>query len=353
MVLGALESLLKYVNILPETSAILIGKNFTVDGFAKRPVRVVTHAHYDHVVGLRDNIFYSRSIVATPITHDLILTLGYIGGNNIRALYRAKRVDLGYHEEYIYGDEKLTLLPAEHIIGAAQVLIETDNYRIGYTGDFKLGGKTIVMSDLDVLIIESTYGDPSYRRPFKYEVEDLLVDLVYDGLSIYGKVAIYGYHGKLQEVMLLLRRNGITVPFIMSERIYAVTRVIMRYGYDFGEYYSIKHREAKHIMMKDKYILFDHFNKARKRRLNDRVLHIVLSGWEFNEPIRRVDEYTWLVALSDHADFDELIQYVEEAKPKIVVVDGSREGNPAPLAKELCRRGWRALVLPAQKNINP
>lgn len=341
--------LLKYVDILADTSAILIGENFAVDGFAEKPVRVITHAHYDHILGLRNSILYSRQIIATPATHDLILTLGYVSGNDLKTLYRNKMVRLSYYEEYIYGEEKLVLIPSEHILGSAQVLIETHNIRVGYTGDFKLGKNTKIMNDLDVLIIESTYGDPTYRRPFKNEVEDLLVDIVLDGLEMYGRVVIFGYHGKIQEAMQILRRNGIQEPFLMPKRIYQVTKIAEKYGFNIGEYYNVKSLKGREILKSNKYILFEHFNKVNYRRLGSNTLYIVLSGWMFEEPIKKLDEYTWLVALSDHADFDELIEYVENAKPKLVIVDGSRQGNAEALARELNKRGWRSIVLPGPR----
>lgn len=86
----SISELLKYVDILGDTSAIVVGESFAIDGFAEKPVRVISHAHYDHIVGLKDSILYSKQIVATPPTHDLILTLGYVGGRELRMLYKTR-----------------------------------------------------------------------------------------------------------------------------------------------------------------------------------------------------------------------------------------------------------------------
>ncbi|MEM4532576.1 MAG: hypothetical protein QXU89_02825 [Desulfurococcaceae archaeon] len=75
-------------------------------------------------------------------------------------------------------------------------------------------------------------------------------------------------------------------------------------------------------------------------------MNFVLTGREFEEPVRKIDEYTWLIALSDHADFDELINYVEISQPKLVIIDNSRDGYPYSLARELEKRGWKAIVMP-------
>ncbi len=343
---------LRYVDIIGETCAILIGENIAIDGFWDRPIRVITHAHYDHLKGLRESILKSKSIIATPPTHELIIALGYIRSKDLLSMYLSKRISLDYHKKYVVNNEVIELYYADHILGAAQVLIETNDYRIGYTGDFRLTSRTEILKNLDVLIIESTYGNPSFRRPFKNDIEELFVDLVLDGLELYRRVIIYGYYGKLQEAMHILRTRGVDEPFIMPRKIFEVTRIAEKYGYRIGNYYLSSTKTAKSIMYSDKHIVFEHFNKARYRRIRDDALYIILSGWEFNEPIKRIDQSSWLVALSDHGDFDELIQYVERSQPEIVVVDGSREGDAHSLTKELRKRGWRAIVLPGSKTVD-
>ena len=171
-------------------------------------------------------------------------------------------------------------------------------------------------------------------------------------MELYGRVIIYGYYGKLQEAMHILRTRGIDAPFIMPRKIFEVTKIAEKYGYRIGNYYLSSTKTAKSIMYNDKHIVFEHFNKARYRRIRDNALYIILSGWEFNDPIKRIDQSTWLAALSDHGDFDELLQYVEKSQPEIVVVDGSREGDAHSLANELRKRGWTAIVLPGNKALN-
>ncbi len=347
--MAQLSSLLKYVDVL-DSGAVLLGRVYEVDGFGKRLVRVITHAHYDHIVGLNESIIHASAIVATQATIDLLLELGYVRGK-YRTIFKNKAVPLPYNRDVEFMNERIRLVPSRHIIGACQVLVETNNYRIGYTGDFKLGDGTEIMSDLDVLVIESTYGDPRYRRPFKDDIEELFVDQVLDLLRK-GPVIIYGYHGKLQEAMRILRKYGITEPFIMPERIYRVTRIAEKHGYNIGEYYSLRTNKGYMIKNSGRYIMFQHMSRAKYRRLNGEQYHIILSGWEFNDPIKKLDPYSWLVALSDHADFDELVEYVEQAKPRLVVVEAGRQGEPYKLAAELRRKGFRTIVLPGPRVVD-
>lgn len=330
---------------IKETGGVLLGRCFVADGFWNRIVRVVTHVHSDHLLGIEDSIRYSSIILGTPLTIELILELRRLD-SSLRVLYKRKALPLDYYRRINIAGEYITLYPANHIPGSAQVLVETSGYRIGYTGDFRLQG-TPVMKGLDVLVIEATYGRPEYRRPFKNDVYSLLVDTVSDGLACGGPVVIYGYYGKLQEAMTILRENDIVEPFLMPPKLYRVTKIIEKHGYSIGEYYNMLSREGRSIMSSTtRYILFLHMNKARYRNLSS-GLNIVLSGWEFREPIRRIDSNTWLIALSDHADYDDLIEYVDRASPRLVVVDNSRQSEAYSLAEGIKKElGIEAIVLP-------
>lgn len=331
----------KLLYIDPSTRGIFIGRNYVIDGFGERTIRVVTHAHADHVTGLDKSIISSRYIIASPPTHDLIIELGYVN-NSLKPIYRSKSIMLDCFIKRSFDNEIIEFYPADHIIGSVQVKITIDNFVIGYTGDFKLTEKTYVMRDLDILIIEATYGDPNWRRPFKKDVFDYAVDIVKDGLRRFRKIIVYGYYGKLQEFMQIMRERGVDIPFLMNNRVYSITKIAEKYGWRIGNYYCA----AINSTSFDKYIFFEHMSRARYRKIDGSALNIVLSGREYREPVKKIDEYTWLVALSDHADFDELVQYVELSQPRLVIVDNSREGYPYSLARELEKRGWKTQVLP-------
>jgi len=96
------------------------------------------------------------------------------------------------------------------------VLVEEETgTRVVYTGDFRLDGTPVL--ECDTLVVEATYGDPSCKRNFKEDVSELLVSMVERRLKD-GAVYVFGYHGKLQEVMQILNDADVTVPFVMPER---------------------------------------------------------------------------------------------------------------------------------------
>ncbi len=304
--------------------AIVVGP-ICIDGHSdKCLVRVVTHIHQDHIGGLEESSRQSRFIVATEITHELLEELGF-------SIPKRKRVSLRYGErKYLELNEDIVirLEYAHHIPGSAQVVIEGDGV-YAYTGDFKsVGTRTKPLSGVDVLVIDATYGDPSFKRPPEEVIFDEFVKLLKTLLSR-GPVAIYAYYGKAQEVMAMLRDYGVDAPFIASSKHWRIAKRLEKYGFKIDELFLDGSKEANEIVRDGWFVKFEHFSKFRNYRNsvnNNIVSHIALSGWLFEVPIRSIGKNRWIVAFSDHADFDELIRYVDEARPRILVVDAARGG---------------------------
>jgi hypothetical protein len=74
---------------------------------------------------------------------------------------------------------------------------------------------------------------------------------------------------------------------------------------------------------------------------------ISVSGWEFHSPCRQIGTREHVVALSDHSDFDGLIEYVRRSNPN-AIMDNYRSYGEV-LAKEINRRlGIRAVAMPLE-----
>ncbi|MDH5437670.1 MAG: MBL fold metallo-hydrolase [Candidatus Bathyarchaeota archaeon] len=308
--------------------AVLLGKYVACDAFDEvRPLRVVTHAHSDHMLGLRQSLENCEAAVMTPATKDLISVL-----KGPLFLTAGKVKTLGYDEDFTYEDERLTLHHADHILGAAQVLIEdAEGTRILYTSDFRLPETPIIESD--ILVMETTYGNPSRVRPFKKTVKSILVSLVKQGFKK-GPVYLFGYYGKIQEVMQILHGAGVRAPFVVPEKVFGVSKICERHGMRLGGYLLSSGEEAQLIMQRGQpYIAFYHMGS--RRYVGKDALRICMTGWEFEGPYRRTAENEYVIALSDHSDFKGLIQYVKESKPKLVITDNYRAGDAVALAREI------------------
>ncbi|UCC33568.1 MAG: hypothetical protein JSW53_00745 [Candidatus Bathyarchaeota archaeon] len=326
---------------MTKSGAVLLGRRVACDGFSEdSPLRVITHAHSDHLQGLRKSLKGCEAVIMTRATRDLINAL-----ENSPSLVGENVVSLGYEESFEYETEMITLHYSDHILGAAQVLVEDDEgTRILYSGDFRIPFTPVIQTD--VLVIEATYGNPYRVRPFREEVKDVLISLAEEAVKD-GPVYLFGYHGKIQEVMQILHEAGVEVPFVMPEKVFRVSKICERYGMRFGQDLLLSHSNEAKTMMRQGDSLLAFYHMASRRFVNGDAFRIYISGWEFSSPYRMINNNECMVALSGHSDFYGLLRYVERSKPKIVITDNHRYGDAVVLAREIQDRlGIPARPLP-------
>lgn len=315
--------------------AIRLGKHFACDAHdPKRPVRVVTHAHVDHIIGLNKSLKQNEVVIMTKATWDLLRALYNVRDGRILAI--------DYNRKVNWENENVTLIYADHIIGAAQVLVETNNEKLVYTGDFRLPKTPII--EADILVIEATYGKPKFRRPPIDVIRDSLVKLILRNIKK-EPIHIFGFHGKLQETMELIRSEGISIPFITTNKVYKVTKICIQHGMHIDNIYPDKSAEAKEIIRSRQYIMFHHSSTLSKTRVEGVKIHV--TGWEFRGIVWQIGEKEYRVALSDHADFTQLMLYVATSRPRLVITDNYRVGFAVELAKQMERKlGIKAKPMP-------
>ena len=319
----------------------MLGDFVACDAFDEsRPLRVVTHAHADHLCGLRSSLRSCEKVLMTAATRDLVAVM-----NGFNMLQDGPVETVEYGREVDYCGDRIKLAKADHILGAAQVVVESsEGDRVAYTGDFRVNG-TEPIKDCDVLVVEATYGSPSCRRSFGVNVEDLLVRMVEERLRN-GSVYVFGYHGKLQEVMQILRCADVSVPFVVPERVFNVSRICEQHGMQLGDLTLSTATDGQELLDGDlPCVAFYHMNARDSVGL--RGSRICVSGWEFRSASRQIGEREHLVALSDHSDFDGLIEYVRRCNPKRVVTDNFRVSHGVTLAREIRKRlGIPAIAMP-------
>ncbi len=311
--------------------AILLGSNVVADGFAERIVRVVTHAHRDHTRGLGRSARFSLYIVATPVTFEFLRILGY-------RVPEEKMLPLRYKNPVEIDGESIELVPARHIAGSAQIVVEGPSFRVAYTGDFKMPG-TPPISDLDVLVVDATYGAPGMQRRWSdYEALGALIAII-EKFIVTGPVWVYGFHGKLQEIMVELRRRGVEYEFLADPVTVDLARVASRF-------YGVPVDPIRIYTggpVDESVVVFMHESRRNsKRRLPG--VHVRLTGWEMRDVVWRTGRNSFNVSFSDHARLSEILEYIEAARPKMVIVDGYRARGAAVTARYI----ERALGIPAR-----
>ncbi len=320
--------------------AVIINKLLAIDGHDDCVVRVVTHAHSDHLIELDKSVSKCKGVIGTPLTIEWINELNHLIPSN-------KAIKLEYEHQIKIDDVVVLLKKSHHIPGASQVVItDSDGLRIVYTSDFKRPGSSTPIVESDILILDAVYGHPTYVRSFDDHIDEVLTDLVKQLLAK-GPVAIYGYHGKLQEVMEILRVGGVIAPYVLPSKVYRLTKVAERYGLKIGDYFLYDSDEGVEAVRSGWFITFNHVSS--RNLINDpKVSHIILSGWEFKKPYRYLGRKRWLIAFSDHADFNGLINYVVNSNPRTIIVNSVRSSYPEIFAKEVRRiTGKECIAMPS------
>lgn len=328
--------------MVTDKGAVLLGRNLACDAFEPdRLLRVVTHAHADHMIGLRQSLRTGQKVLMTKATKDMIDVMKtplFLMGGLVETLDYGKPIN--------YDEECVTLFRADHILGAAQVMVEDrEKKRIVFTGDFKIDETPVLESD--VLVIEATYGSPACRRIFAADVKTSLISLVERGLK-QGAVYVFAYHGKLQEIMHILHAAGVNVPFLAPERVFQVSKVCEKHGMRLGRLILSTEPEGLELLEHNSpCVAFYHTQSRGDVGLN--CFRIFISGWEFGSAVRQTGVKEYSVALSDHSDFNGLLEYVRLSKPEHVITDNFRVSNGETLAKEIRRKlGISATALPTR-----
>src|SRR5258708_24973347 len=130
--------------------------DFYIDPIVPVNRAVISHAHADHAVSGNTNVYVTEATLA-------FMQLRY-GKNAAKALNT-----IPYNSPFKLGDVKITLIPAGHMLGSAQVLMEYEGVKYLYTGDYKVQTdatcEPIEWVKADVLITESTFADPAIVHP--------------------------------------------------------------------------------------------------------------------------------------------------------------------------------------------
>jgi putative mRNA 3-end processing factor len=279
---------------------------------------VVSHAHSDHIAR-------HRSGVASPAT--VALMAQRLGTCRLEPLPFGEAIERAGH--------RVWLTPAGHVLGAAQVVVEDPTgQRLVYTGDFSVRPRsTIVPAEpvrADILITECTYGSPQYVFPTDDEVRAQVRAFVERSLFLGAMPVLLGYPlGKAQEAMALV--NGLGFGVAIHPSLVQLTEVYRRFGVDLGPSVVYDGRlPPDHVLIAPP--------NLRGRALPARKRTAFLSGWALDRSAKYrmgVDE---AIPLSDHADFAELVAFVEQVQPKKVYTTH----GPATFADHLRRLGFDA-----------
>lgn len=184
---------------------------------------IITHAHLDHCGGIIKlyEINSKLKFIMTKETRDLLELNLKSGGLSNEEKYTLesifdKLVILEFNQTIPLSgsDISIELYRAGHILGAASILIKSNDCNIYITGDYCLNNqKTILGAELpkdqkiDILITENTYGNKEFEYIKNRELEqEKLKEYVLRKIDEGKKILIPSFAiGRAQELIMLLK----------------------------------------------------------------------------------------------------------------------------------------------------
>jgi Cft2 family RNA processing exonuclease len=300
----------------------LTAADLAVDFRRTQPRGFISHAHTDHM---------ARHALAlcTPATAALY---------HLRCGVRPV-MEMPYRQSVEWGGLRLTTYPAGHCLGSAMLLADDGERTLLYTGDFKLGpsatSEAAELPRADVLVMESTFGDPKYRLPPREEVIGELVALVRRILDGGRTPVIEAYAlGKAQEVTRILTDAGISV--LQHHEVHRVSQVYEQLGVPMGG--AMRHAAN---LVQGKAVVVPPGRRGQALSGVKKPVRIAVTGWAGDPSAKYRLGVDHAVPLSDHADYDDLLATVERVNPREVYCTH----GPASFVDRLLDAGWNAFVL--------
>src|SRR6202162_2998812 len=313
------------IHVRYERGLYLPDQDLWLDPWEAKRFAFVSHAHSDHIAP-HDEIIVSECTAR--------LVQARLPGTRIEHV-------LPFGEKRMVHDLNVMLLPAGHSFGSAQFFFFSEKETLLYTGDFKLRpGKSAEPAQwrqADALIMETTFGRPRYRFPPTEQVVDQVVAFCRETLDDGAVPVLLGYSlGKGQEILCSLDGAGLT-PMLHGS-VYQMTQVYEQFGQSFCKYVRYNANQVGGKVL----ICPPSANRSRMLEKIQRKRVAMISGWAVDPNAVYRYQVDAAFPLSDHADYDDLLRYVDLVQPKRVL---TLHGFAAEFARDLRARGVEAWAL--------
>jgi putative mRNA 3-end processing factor len=274
---------------------------FHVDPIRPVPRALITHGHSDHARAGHGAVLATREtlrIMGARYGYD------FAGSTQAVPLRETKRV----------GDVDVTFVPAGHVLGSAQIVVEAGGCRVVISGDYKRAEdptcEPFELVPCDVFITEATFGLPVFRHPnVRAEIRKLLdsVALFPDRTHVVGAYAL----GKAQRLMALIRAEGYHEPIYIHGALERLTELYRSEGVELGEIRKVP--LGKRETLPGSIVLCppSAIQEIWSRRFADPVTAFA-SGWMRVRARARQRGVELPLVVSDHVDWDDLCATIVE-----------------------------------------
>ena len=305
--------------------------DFHIDPVYPVPRAVITHGHGDHARSGNGRVLATSGTIAI-----MQARYGNEAGGSLQSL--------AYGETVGIGGVVVRLLPAGHVLGSAQIVLEHGASRVVVSGDYKRRPDPTCAPfepcNCDVFITEATFGLPVFRHPSDLQEIDKLLH----SLALFPErchvVGVYAL-GKCQRVLALLRRAGYQEPVYLHGALIGLTGLYESLGVPLGP--VLPATGVARDVLKGRIVLAppSATTEPWSRRLPDPLVAMA-SGWMRVRQRAKARGVELPLVISDHADWDELTSTLDEVAAEEVWVTHGRE---EALVHYATGRGYRARAL--------
>lgn len=309
---------------LTENGLYCAAGDFYIDPWRGVPRAVITHGHSDHARGGSQH--YLTSQTGKPILERRLGTSSPISG-------------LPYGESLSLGGVSLSLIPAGHVLGSAQIRIEHKGQVCVVSGDYKVRPSPTAEPFEPVrchhFISECTFGLPIYRWPLESLVIESLHQWWRSCQDDDRTAVVFAYSlGKAQRIIAQL--DAATGPILVHSAILQMLEAYELCGISFPPYLPASPENAKAFRGKAIVIAPPATNDSTWLKKFGTISTAVASGWMQLRGTRRRGNVDRGFVLSDHADWDGLNSAIAATEAELVWLT---HGNTAPLQRFLREQG--------------
>jgi len=282
-----------------------------IDPSSPKPTALITHGHGDHARGGHGQVFATAETLAI-----MDVRYGEQAGTPV-----------GYGETVRVGEVEVGFVPAGHVLGSAQIVLDHAGERVVVSGDYKRRPDPtcapFVVTPCDIFITEATFGLPVFVHPDTGSEVDRLLHRLHAEPERCVLVGAYAL-GKAQRLIMELRGRGHDEPIYIHGALERLCRLYEELGVPLGELRlatGVPKEELKgRIILCPPGALNDRWS----RRLPDPVTAMA-SGWMRIRQRARQRNVELPLVISDHADWDELTRTIREVAPTEVWITHGRE----------------------------
>ena len=272
---------------------------------------LVTHGHADHARGGHGTVW------ATP---DTLAIMGTRYGDQ-------NGCPVEYGQSVTVGEVEVSFVPAGHVLGSAQIILDWAGERVVVSGDYKRREdptcEPFLPVPCDIFITEATFGLPVFRHPEVGGEVDRLLNRLADNPERCVVVGAYAL-GKAQRVIAELRRHGHEDPIYYHGALERLCRLYEELGIQLGELRPATGASKAELQGRIVMCPPSALNDRWSRRLPEPITAMA-SGWMRIRQRARQKNVELPLIISDHADWDELTATIREVAPKEVWITHGRE----------------------------